>query len=73
MIFAGKQIALNRVRDMEISTVELPRMHSDDHVRFETCIFYDNGSSEILRQYNTVEAAIGNHNQIFMQEMTTEV
>ena len=73
MIFAGKQIALNRVRDMEISTVELPRFPGDNRVRYETCLFYDNGTSEVLRQYDTVEAAIGNHNQIFMQEMSTKV
>ena len=69
-IFPGKQIALNRIRDMEISTVELPRMPGDDQVRYETCIFYDKSLSEVVDQYSTVEEAHRAHNRIVERELT---
>ena len=69
-IFPGKQIALNRIRDMEISTVELPRMPGDDQVRYETCIFYDNSLSEVVDQYSTEEEAHRAHNSIVERELT---
>ena len=59
-IFPGKQIALNRVRDMEISTVELPRLPGDDQVRYETCIF----------QFSTAQEAHTAHNSIVERELT---
>ena len=68
-IFPGKQISLNRVGRVEISTVELPRLPGDDRVRYETCLFYDDAGSDVVAQYATQDAAIGNHNQIFLQEL----
>ena len=69
-IFPGKQIALNRVRDMEISTVELPRLPGDDQVRYETCIFPDNGVSRVVDQYSTAQEAHTAHNSIVERELT---
>jgi hypothetical protein len=72
-IFPGKQIALNRIRDMEISTVELPRMPGDDQVRYETCIFFDNALSRVVDQYSTAEEAHKAHNSIVERELTQEL
>jgi hypothetical protein len=68
VIFPGKQIALNRVMDLEISTVELPRFNGDDQVRYETCIFPDNGLSNVVGRYNTIEEAHHFHNAVVKHE-----
>ena len=69
MIFPGKQIALNRVGIREISTVELPRFAGEDRVRYETCVFFDNGSSDVVGRYNTLEEAHQFHNAIVKHEL----
>ena len=59
-IFPGRQIALARVGDREISTVELPRFPGDP-VRFETCIFPDSAPSHVVAQYDSAETAESRH------------
>jgi hypothetical protein len=73
MIFPGKQVALNRVADLEISTVELPRFLGDDRVLYETCIFPDNGMSDVVGRYNTLAEAHQFHNAIVKHEMMHRV
>jgi hypothetical protein len=68
MMIASKQIALNRVGEMEISTVELPRFAGEDIV-YETCIFYDNGNSNVVAQYKNVADAHRAHNAIVQHEL----
>ena len=67
--FPVKQIALNRVGIREISTVELPRFAGEDRVRYETCVFFDNGSSDVVGRYNTLEEAHQFHNAIVKHEL----
>ena len=52
-IFPGRQIELTRVEDVEISTVELPRLPGDDRVLYETCIFPDDGLSDVVARYDS--------------------
>ncbi len=59
-IFPGRQIAVTRVGDQEISTVELPRLPGDD-IKFETCIFPDHGLSHVVARYDTEEEARFKH------------
>ena len=66
------QISLNRIGDREISTVLLYRFDNEPRV-WETCIFEDNGNSDVVARYTTEAEAIAGHNQIFMNEITAEV
>ena len=63
-IFPGNQIALTRMGSNEISTVELPRMPGDDRRVWETCIFPDQGHSEVVARYNSAEEAALGHADI---------
>ena len=69
MLFPGKQIALNSVGDREISTVELPRLPGEVEVVYETCIFFDNGDSNVVARYDSEAAAQRSHNAIVQHEM----
>jgi hypothetical protein len=69
MIFPGKKIALNRVGPREISTVELPRFDGEDRVQYETCVFLDDGSSNVVGRYDTIEEAHHFHNAIVKHEL----
>jgi hypothetical protein len=66
------QISLNRIGDREISTVLLYRFDNEPRV-WETCIFEDNGNSDVVARYATEAEAIAGHNKIFMNEITAEV
>ena len=63
-IFPGRQIVLTRVEDVEISTVELPRLPGDDRVLYETCIFPDDGLSDVVARYDSETAAARGHADI---------
>jgi hypothetical protein len=63
-IFPGKQIALTRVGLNEISTVELPRLPDDDRQVWETCIFPDEGLSDVVARYDSAEKAVQGHADI---------
>ena len=66
------QISLNRIGNKEISTVLLYRFDNEPKT-WETCIFEDNGNSDVVARYATEAEAITGHNQIFMNEITAEV
>jgi len=63
-IFPGKVVALDRAGSVEVSTVELPRLPGDDQIVFETCLFHDDGLSEVVEQYETLEEAVEIHKKI---------
>jgi hypothetical protein len=69
MIVPGKQLALNRVGDSEISTVELPRFPGEDQIVYETCIFSDNGTSNVVGRYENASEAHRAHNAIVQHEL----
>lgn len=56
--------------DITLSTVELPTVMFDDgtdlygDTPYESCIFYANGNSEVLKRYKTQEEAICGHNDL---------
>ena len=53
------QLWLTRVGQIEISTVRLPKMMDEDD-RFETCLFHDDGTSDVVQTYyNRTEANFG--------------
>jgi len=58
---APVQISLNKINDMEISTVILPMFDNSPKV-WETCIFYADGSSDIYDRYTTEAEALASHN-----------
>ena len=53
--------------DTSLSTVELPTIELGDdeylykHSPYESCLFYINGSSEVVKEYETKEEAIAGH------------
>lgn len=56
---APVQLWLTRVGKVEISTVILPKMMGDPD-RFETCLFHDDGTSDVVQTYfNRVDANFG--------------
>lgn len=64
----GKKVALTRVGNIEISTVELPRMSTDNRVVYETCIFPDEGNSYVVARYESIAEATRLHNRIVAHE-----
>ena len=55
-----EQVALDRVGDTEISTVKL-NFAAFDSDQYETCMFYDNGDSNVVARYKTLAEAVKNH------------
>jgi hypothetical protein len=69
------QISLNRIGDREISTVLLYRFDNEPRV-WETCIFEDNGNSDVVACYVTEAEAIAGHNSYvfaMLQERNTQL
>ena len=69
------QISLNRIGDREISTVLLYRFDNEPRV-WETCIFEDNGNSDVVARYATESEAIAGHNSYvlaMLQERNTQL
>ena len=69
------QISLNRIGDREISTVLLYRFDNEPRV-WETCIFEDNGNSDVVARYATEAEAIAGHNSYvfaMLQECNTQL
>jgi len=69
------QISLNRIGDREISTVLLYRFDNEPRV-WETCIFEDNGNSDVVARYATEAEAIAGHNSYvfaMLQERNTQL
>ena len=52
--------------DTQLSTVELRKLgigYYDDHP-YESCLFYANGDSDVVRRYKTQEEAIAGHEDL---------
>ena len=53
--------------DITLSTVELPKLVFDDGMSvygdtpYESCVFFANGDSEVLKRYKTKEEALRGH------------
>ena len=62
------QISLNKINGMEISTVLLPRFSNDPKV-WETCIFDDDGNSNVVSRYTREIDAINGHNRLIQHEL----
>jgi len=62
------QISLNRIGGREISTVLLYRFDNEPKI-WETCIFEDNGNSDVVARYTTEAEAITGHNQLIEREL----
>ena len=62
-----EKVALDCVGDTEISTVKLnsAAFGSD---QYETCMFYDNGDSNVVARYKTLAEAVKNHNFLVQHE-----
>jgi hypothetical protein len=55
-----ERVALDRVGTVEISTVKL-NFAAFDSDQYETCMFYDNGDSNVVARYKTLAEAVKNH------------
>ena len=55
----------------ELSTVKLPEMFYKD--RWESCMFYAEGSSNVISVYNCVEEAIRGHAFLVAHELMHDV
>ena len=62
-----EKVALDCVGDTEISTVKLnsAAFGSD---QYETCMFYDNGDSNVFARYKTLAEAVKNHKFLVQHE-----
>lgn len=62
-----EKVALDCVGDTEISTVKLnsAAVGSD---QYETCMFYDNGDSNVVARYKTLAEAVKNHKLLVQHE-----
>ena len=62
-----EKVALDCVGDTEISTVKLnsAAFGSD---QYETCMFYDNGDSNVVARYKTLAEALASHAHIVAHE-----
>ena len=58
-----RKVSMTRVRNIEVSTVLLPRMNRDEPVRWETCLFDCSGTgrSEVVERYQSLKEAVGGH------------
>ena len=66
----GKKVALTRVGNIEISTVELPRFFNESRVVYETCIFPDEGASYVVARYESLTEATQAHARIVAHEQS---
>ena len=62
-----KQISLNVIGDVEISTVKLNSAAVAGD-QYETCLFYSNGGSNVVARYPTRDKAIQGHNRLAQHE-----
>lgn len=57
--FGSEQLFLTRVGKVEVSTVRLPRYEGEPD-KFETCLFHDDGNSDVVRSYrDSMDAKYG--------------
>ena len=51
--------------DTQLSTVEMPKRWLEQFdYQYESCIFYANGESDVIRRYATQEEAIAGHEEL---------
>jgi len=62
-----ERVALDRVGTVEISTVKLNSAGFGSGL-YETCLFYDNGDSNVVARYETLEEATAAHAYIVRHE-----
>jgi hypothetical protein len=67
-----KQISLNVIGDVEISTVKLNSAAVAGD-QYETCVFYESGKSNVVARYPTRERAIQGHNRLVQHEFSHSV
>ena len=60
--FGSQQLFLTRVGKVEVSTVLLPRYEGDPE-KYETCLFHDDGTSDVVRSYRGYTDAQYGHMQ----------
>jgi hypothetical protein len=63
-LIAPEGVAFDVVGGREISTVKLNSLG----IGYETCIFYQNGDSQVVAAYYTLEDALAYHKWIVMHE-----
>ena len=63
MLTLPEQIAYNRVNDTVISTVKLNGFSLGDAL-YETCVFFYDGSSEVVGRYTNSQSALENHMRV---------
>ena len=66
-----KQISLNVIGDVEISTVKLNSAAVAGD-QYETCVFYEDGRSRVVARYPSRERAIQGHNRLVQHEFSCE-
>lgn len=65
---------VDRVGDVEISTVELSPPLSNTYGKFETCLFWDSGKSKVVERYmNAVDAIIGHSRHVVDAEVIKRI
>lgn len=62
-----EKVALDRVGTVEISTVKLNSAGFGSGL-YETCLFYDNGDSNVVATYDTEAEAVKNHKFLVQHE-----
>lgn len=62
-----EKVALDRVGTVEISTVKLNSAAFGSGL-YETCLFYDNGDSNVVARYETLKEATDAHAYIVQHE-----
>lgn len=65
-----ERIAIDYVGATCISTVKLNDFHSVDNI-YETCIFYEDGSSDIIARYTSKDQAQQGHADAVRKEETS--
>ena len=66
----SKQVRLDTIGNITLSTVLLPKIHEGQTDQWETCLFNEDGSgnSRVLFRYDSEEDAVERHNQLVLQE-----
>jgi hypothetical protein len=62
------QLSLNVINGTTISTVLLYKNTDRSPEKFETCMFYPNGDSDVVAMYSSRQEAIDGHNRIVRHE-----
>jgi hypothetical protein len=72
MLKTPETVAVTEVGELMISTVNLHDMHYGT-MKYETCVFYPNGDSDVVRRYATESEALLGHGQASLIEIENVV